>query len=552
MDAKAILTQIATREAELNPLYTRMNEDLDLYLLKDHVTNNLNGKKLNGIYNVTYDLPQTWADHAMTIMSPSFPTMHLSSNKLEDKELQIVYKWWGGLLYSANQRFKNIAQVPIHNYMTFQTCIRGWNIARAICWVKNRKVVWDITPCDALCVAWETSDQLEWISVRNDNMSAADARRRFGIYLGKGQKACKVIDYWGYDDNDRCFEMVFVDDKPFSTTYHPQIKRIPFIVQPVAITPMVSGSTVTGSTRSIGSINDITMLGESIFKGARDDFREMNDGMSFMKTQVVKDVKHPIVHESPNPKTQKLPEFPGEGGAVVEITPQEKIYDLPTRDNMATTSAYMAFVDAALQRRTTPNYDYGCMQFEMSAVAMDKVSRQITKVLAPRVKTLEVTYEGIFDLLLEQFIAGKFTDVLIDDKGNEFTVSAVDLNTVKGKFQVKFSVTGEEPEADSLVLQKVQMAKTAGWPERWIDEHISKFADIEKINEWRIEDDVRRFCPELSLTEAYQHTMAKAKVSKDKIEKETLLLKSALLEARIKQIINQETAGNQSNVQKVG
>lgn len=540
METNEILTMIKAREQELNPLYTRMQDDLDLYLLKDHVTEDIDGNKMPEIYNVTYDLPQTWADHAMNVMGPGFPKMNVTSTKLQDIEKQVIYRWWAGVLYSANQRFECSAQVPIYNYMTFQTCITGWNIARAACWVNKKQVVWDITPCDAPTVAWETTDRIEWISLRYDKMKKSEVKRRFNKPIKKD--TANVVIYWGYDEADKCVEIVFIDEKQHTSTNHKHIKRVPFVVQPVPITPKVKGS----------HLADITMLGESIFKGARGDFKEMNDAMSFLKTQVVKDVKHPVVHKSPNPTTQKLPGFPGDAGAVLEISTQEEIADMPTRDNMATTSAYMAFIDAALQRRTTPHYDYGSMDFELSAVAMDKVSRQIAKVLGPRIKTLNVSYKGIFELLFEQFIDGNFTDTLIDAKGNEFEISAKDLKAVKGKFQVSFSIASEESEGDTMILQKVQQAKTAGWPERYIDEHISKFEDIDKVNEWRASDSIRMFCPEITMVDEYQHTKEKAKASKDKIEKDALELKASLIEARIGQIIAQETAGNQSNVRKVG
>jgi hypothetical protein len=528
MDTNEIISKVAKVKSSTirSKLTTRWDDDLNLYLLNTHSMKGVGKMKdvvLPGVYNVTSADPQTYLDRVTAIIAKAEPRLKVISS-LKDNQIETIVNWWRCVLYNANQYYQGCANVPIYPTLAFLANLRGYAAARSLIFKQDGKTIFEILPLDVYDLYWKKyGPKLSWACIVTLLKEKESIKAEFGIDIDGD--ASDTHDY--YDDKGN--EEIVVGTKKVSRprTY---VKQVPISIHPVVTTPMVSG---TNTSR-------YTMEGESLYKAVRQTIKERNDILSIIKTHAMLGMRPPLVHTSDGTTDREVNEYPAEWGTVMEQMADEKFDSLKFADMANTNAMLFNMVDGEYQRGTVPNNEYGGLNFQLSALALDTLSGQRGVVFLPRQTTLENLYKSIFDQMLNQFIDGSFDVAMIDESGKTIAISSADLIPLRDKFRVDFTVDVESPEQESSNFQKAVMAINAHMPDDFIVRDVFKSEDPEKLLAKMDDERLLRELPELRLTRAYDRAMKDASLLTGD-EKEAKLTEAKLLKARIEQLIQQMT-----------
>jgi hypothetical protein len=517
--------------AERKALTTRWDDDLNIYLLDSHVMKGVHGElenmKLPGVYNVTSSAPQTYLDRITSIMSRAEPKLRIVSS-IPDKQAEMIKNWWKGVIDSANDLQINSIDSYVYPSMCFYTNLRGWAATRNVIYKdEDGKLCFEILPIDIYDLYWEKiGGKYSWACINTLQMPKADILATYGLEI-KGDYG-DVYNFWDKDGN----EITSTSDQDKGTPRN-YIKRPPFTIKPVVTSPKISGA----------NANRLKMIGESLYHSCRGTNKEINDVLSIIKTHAMLGLRPPLVHKTEGSEGREVKEYPT-WGSILEQLAEEDFKVLDIKDMANTDAMFYNMMDQDRQNATIPNNEYGGLNFQLSALALDTLSGQRNVVFMPRQLTMELAYKDIFAQMLDQFIEGKFTMEMIDSDGKEKKITYSDLIPLQGKFRYDFDCDVESPEQEQATFTKATAAMNARMPMDFIVRDVFKTENPEKLLGIIADERLMEELPELRLIRAYDRAMQEAEtLSGD--SKDAKLLEAKMLNARIMQITAEMSGQNQ-------
>lgn len=344
---------------------TIWDADLDLYLLSAHKMKDTKGTSLPGVYNVTSADPQTYLDRVTSLISKAEPRLGVIS-PMKEKQVELIKNWWRCILYNANQLCQDSSGIPLYPALAFLTNLRGYAATRNLIYKLDGQTMFEILPLDVYDLYWKKyGNKLSWANILT-NKTKEDIEAEFNMIITSDTS--DVYDF--YDSNG--VEYIAVGDKQ-EQRIRPYVKQVPISIKPVVTTVMVNGT----------NADRYTMEGESLYKAVRSTIKERNDILTIIKTHAMLGMRPPLVHKSEGTESRELKEYPGEWGTVLEQFADESIDSLKFSDMANTNAMFFNMVDGEYQRGTVPNNEYGGLNFQLSALALDTLSGQRGVVFLP-------------------------------------------------------------------------------------------------------------------------------------------------------------------------
>ena len=419
MDIKRL---VADKEGELSALHNRMDKDLDIYYLTPYVMKDYTGKPTVNVDNVTLNAPQVFADKVIATIRGATPQFGVKG-KVNDSQVSKILGFLQGALASADDLLVQKMIVPLHHFFTTQAILRGWIGARTLVWTEGEKVIFDILPLDTRYVTYEVGPKgMAWGAYKT-RRSKSQIEEEYD-YVARG-KYGEVIDFWDAERN-----IILVDGSTVRETEH-KMGKPPFVLCPVALTPLIVGSRSGGMEH----------YGESVFSAVRQTVEDKNKIATILQTTNMLHFKTPMSFESED--GMKLPEkSPHGAGAITGIKRGERFVAIPYRDVTQAASFFWSIVEGEWQRGTLPAVDYGNLEFPLSAVAISKLTESRDVLFLPRLQAMGLIYRGICHMLIEQFIENGLTAEL-GEAGEEVEYTPAD---VEGQYRVSTSFHTVSPE----------------------------------------------------------------------------------------------------------
>lgn len=428
---------VRDRQAELSGLFSRMDKDEDLYLLKEYKMKTLDGtKNMEDVANITLNDSLLFATKALAILGSTVMQAVVEGKDLTDKETTTIERFLEDVYYMIDERLIKRGIISLESFVNEQICIRGRAVARCCLRMENGNLVPDVLPIDARYFVYDTDENgLVWgASIFSRRWSQVE--REYGISGGKGY--AEVIDYW---DKDK--ECVFIDGKLART--QPNIYGYPPFV--MAICPI--GSMLYSARAS-------EHQGESIFWPNRHLWEEKNRTASILQTLTHMSLFAPVQLESSHGMELPQPEIsPYKSKIVHPVEIGGGYRPMPIGDIKAATRLLYAVIDAALQRGSLPVIDYGTLSFPLSAIAITKLTSSRNDTFLPRLQNKSLFYQPLSYMIIDQ--ATKYGEKIVVGKpGSKNIYYPSDLD---GDYTITYRFYTETKEQEIADLQIASAAQ---------------------------------------------------------------------------------------------
>ena len=478
------LKVVEDKEDELQSLRSRMMADRGIYFLTPYTMKGYDGKTLNRIDNITSRDPRNFADRIISVLNTAKMTAEITSRKLTDKDTSMIEAFWGLAEERADKRLAKKMMMSVRPTCAFHACVSGWVASRV--WVsqdKNGELVFDILPLDPLFLAWDVGDDgLLWAAYRT-------MRGRAQIELEYGRiipdKQAEVLNYIDRKVNATLVgkELVREVENPFG--------EVPFIILPVALTPMA------GST--LGDPSAMTNYGESIFSAMRNQEAEYNKFLSILQSLNAQYFRRPTGFRTP--EGVKLPEGDFQApGAKVPLGLQDEFVPVPIGELRESASLFYGIMSGERQRSMLPFSDWGAEPgSEFSDLALARLERQRDQAVLPRIETLTSAYSEMAMMILRQYQNGKFGAVSLEVGGKEMDFKLPEL---PADLVIKFHLETISPEKDISSYSVAAAARNLGVPQDIIFRDILRFDDPTAAMEKALEEWVAEAVPQIKLAQA--------------------------------------------------
>jgi len=515
---------VEDKKQELSKLYQRIDEDMNYYQLKDFVVKYNVGENKNkpipGAESVNTLMPRVFADRVLSMISAAELTPHVDSELLSEDAHNEIEQWEHCVRYNADREFFKQSRLPVHTYDTFSSCIAGWVPRFNWCYTdSNGNTRFIIRPLDIKKLTWQESvDGLVWGCVESER-DPITIEYEYGIKV-KGKKGV-VRDFWTPEIN-----VVYIDGKK-------QIEQentsdvVPLVIHPVGDTPFFDWGTEA----------NISMLGASLYAGCRKNIDEINYALSILKTITVLGWRPPLGMVSKD-GTRAPDEYPYKGGTFLKLMEGEHFEKIPFQEVMQQISFFYGALDAEMQRATLPYNEYGGLNFELSALALETLQKQRDQVFIPRLKAIEIANQESMVMLFNQWVdgaaKGSFKNSISRENGVVVSFDASKMSKYKGKFQLTYKIATTSPERDISSYTKGAAAAQLGVSQETILRDIIQFENPEKELDRRNNEVMDELMPERRLLRRLRSIYNELKnTDMDKDERYSLMLEADMIESQL-------------------
>jgi len=428
------LEWISDAREDMEPVFQRMKQDEELYLLKPYQMMMLppyDQTAMPEVANVTLNDPLAFAQKAISVLGNATMQTVVEGEHMTDKQTTTVETFLDDSLYSLDERLVGRGWQALKSWVDEQICLRGRVMARCCIGMdQDGELLLDITPIDATnFVAEYESEDMAWGAAwfkRKKRQIESEFEIEFGGKEGE------VIQFF---DKDR--ELVFVDGKLIREQQNPY-GYVPYVE---AICP--AGTSMTSELAA-------QHKGESIFWPNRNLWQEKNRVASIMQTLNVMSLFGTMQYESTRGEAATKPaESPFGHRKVIPVEKGGGYKPLQVGDIKNSTRMFYAILDAALQRGSLSAVDYGTLQFPLSAVAITKLSAQRDDILLPRVQAQAMFYQALSRMMIDQTKELEAT-VRVGVVGAQHEYSKNDLD---GDYQISYRFYTHTKEQQIADLQ---------------------------------------------------------------------------------------------------
>jgi hypothetical protein len=211
----------------------------------------------------------------------------------------------------------------------------------------------------------------------------------------------------------------------------------------------------------------LSRQGESVFAANRDLYPEINELASVLATINLQQFLTPLAYLG----EREFNKRPFGIGVVVELLPNEKLVEIPTKEMSVSGQNLFGQLISRIQRGSIPSVDYGELSFELSALAIAKLTEARNQIFEPRLKAKSTHYRKIFNLIREQISLDKCYQTECDE------VDAVQFDKAifEKKFKINIYFSSISPEENIANYNTAQSAIAIGRPKKVV------FRDVLKV-----------------------------------------------------------------------
>lgn len=482
-----LLTAVKQKEDTLEPLHTRQDNDMKLYYLEAFVLKDSNKKKIPDADSVTLNDPRTYADRVISLLGGAKRRFNV---KGEEKLVRNVETFLNDLYFMNDEDLALQMLESLEFQLDFFSTLRGWVAARVLILKDGDTLIPEIVPLDPRWCAWDAGKYgLNWGSYRM-RMSPQRIEEEYG-HAVPGKKDRDIRCVWTKEEY-----VVFMDKTEIRKTSH-NLGHCPIVIVPVPTHP----STFSESAETI------KYQGESVYAANRDVYATLNGFASVWATINKMTFMNPVGFSSPQGRTME--QRPYGIGVVVNLQEGEKFVEIPTKELSASAQNLFGVMMGNSQRGGLPNVDYGELAFELSAVAISKLTESRNVVFQPRLRAKSSLLKRASRLAITQAVeSGYKVDLPKDTEGLEF-----EPKNLEGKFQISVDYHAVSPEQNVANYTIAQVAKAVGLSDRTIFADVLNLEDPEGEIRQREREYSEKEVPELrlyryaiSLLDAYEKT----------------------------------------------
>lgn len=457
---------VEKRETDLFELYKRMDDDFDIWNLKEV---KYEGHK-TGV-NMTSNHPRLFANEVQSKLASAERQIRVGMAEAEgeDKREDIgkLERLLDFALEKADERLRNLLQPPLRSQLIWNSLIRGWMAARILVYKSGNDVIFDFLPLDPRWLTYEVgAEGLLWAAYKTFRAKAA-IKDEYGQDIGGDAKSAPVIDYWQYEKEGKISNGTICEHdwlKP-SKTY--DMLSMPVLIAPVGISPPLIA----------GSDNLIKMFGDSIYASNRGAYATRNKFNSMWATQANILAKQPLIHSyDASQGAQPIKSTIQYAGGVLNLIKGiQEISEVPMKEISPTLVNLSDMLEREIERGSLPYVGVGRPPQSGTLQGIVQEARNI--VFNPQLRLLSYFYADICRLIEEQLLTSKIkVNVKIEQKRKyyETEVKPVDL---KKPHIIKVEFTARTPWTQLDTYQIADMAKRLGLPDGFIQEHILKLPD---------------------------------------------------------------------------
>ncbi len=378
---------ISDREGEMSELFSRMDADKDLIILKEYAMSDKDSLEVPDVDNITLNDAQVFWNRVKSTIIAANMQPEVTGKNLNDKDTTLVENFIDDVTYVIDTRLQNIGKSSLLSYNIEQICGRG-RIGTRVCLRMNPKTglfVADILPIDTKYLIYEAGiDGLKWAAAKFSR-SKAKILDEYGIEITS--TSAVVADFF-----DEEYERVFIDQKLAEEKKHPY-GEVPFAIQ------------LCPAGLSFSDDDIARYEGESIFAPNRNLYEMKNKLGTILMTLSILSFHRGMQYASDAGVAAPKPQSPPYGKKVV--IPVEKgggYSPMPLQDVTNATRWLYQMIEDALQKGALPAVSYGSLTFPLSAVAITALTEAEDPVYTPRLQALAMYYRNLYKMIIRQYI----------------------------------------------------------------------------------------------------------------------------------------------------
>lgn len=464
-----IVGLVADHENATRTRRDRMDADYDIWQLNELPQNGgENSKDTDPIIGDEYkhyisNEPRTFAEKVVSIGAASKVLFRVKGgksaeprakrDKQNNKERFII-----GVHYSGDERLRDLIQPSVQEQLAWFAPLRGWVAVRAL--LRKRKdgsTFTDIQPLDPRNTFWSIGpDGVEWVCVRTMK-TTRDIRSIYGKNVEGDDSGDEDNGIAVYDFYDKVHNQVTTEQTVLKAATPHGSPRVPIWIGVVGSTPMVNREGIGG-----GNSSD---FGESIYASDRRIYAYHNFLVSVILELMGRSRSPGSKFFSADGSKTTEGDLFKEGAEISLRRDTEDIVPLPLVETTKDAAAFAGFIQGEMQRGSLPHSVFGELQFQLSGFAINSLRQGVATIINPAIKAMENAYTGISNLLVDQYVTGKFKAMEVSgmDRNREYfseEITPDEVASAGGRIVVEVLPT--LPQDDPAKMNMAQMARTPG------------------------------------------------------------------------------------------
>lgn len=431
-----IIDAVTKRENDLRDLYTRFDDDFELYRLTPFQLGTKTAKE-SEYDNVTTNEPRTHADRVIDILSKSPIQIRIPLEKQGEADRKILSnaeRMIYGCLNLANSRLKGMISPSIQNLLAWYSTIRGWYALKTYIYKNEKKEICpDIKVWDMRNVTYDIDDNgIAWVC-HTRTVTPTQAKSEFDVG-DIGSADVTIRDFLDREKNSILLGSEFAK-KPIKHG----LDHVPVFINMVGSTPFVASDRFTDT---------ITDMGESLFAPNRGLFEPKSKLLTYGMTIAGLASHNPIALYSQGGKKtfQKSPYYKG---SIVQfdIDKGEKADLLVQPEMPRDIMVLLSEVQRQINAGGISPVSFG-EQGSQSGYAVNLLQHADLVVLYSRIKAIEEGLEWMSRELLTQFSGKNWGKLRLHgrDGTNEYFDMELSPKDIKGDWFPEVKMQPDVPQ----------------------------------------------------------------------------------------------------------
>ncbi len=485
-----ILQKIEDKKTELNPIYNRQKQDIDLYLLSKYVmVDNLN-QIIPDAHSVTLNNPATYGENVIATLSSMNEQLEIyQSKQKEDARVTDIENFGADLDYEID---KNLNLQGFSGSMSYiqwsRSCIRGSVASQIQVQVSEdgKDIDFDITPIDTYAFQYEHGRKgLTWGS-HQVKKSTSWVKENFPLFKEEDTSKVVIITNYFDDETHNVYykeELIYDEENIYG---YP-----PYVFQQVPSGPQID--------------DDIAFQhqGESIFWLCRDIYPELNHMASVLATISHKTIFGDLQLEETDPHINRKQDYElGNEGKYHRVEKGGGFKPMPLSDINNAVRLWWSIIREVEQNGSLSQANYGNIPFPMANSALVNLMASRDKILVPRIQCYSMYKQALLRMVIKQLLQlGKpFT---IGEEGFQRTY---DLKMFDTDFSIKYRFISQSKEA--LVANSQVAAQLAPFfPLRYLRSEVFQSSNPDELERQMLVERAEKENPYL-LSRAKAHALA--------------------------------------------
>jgi hypothetical protein len=455
------LKLIEEMKGEFGSLYKRMDEDRKLYLQEEYKMTDNDGQEIPHIQNVTMNDARTFAERAMSLMSGVTIQPECQSNEMKESEKSELEEFDHSFRTEIDNHLIWSNRPPLYDFFIEQACIRGSICCKTIGYhTEDGGIKPESIPIDTRYFTYEYSrDEMMWGNAEYWR-SKAQVEHEYGDILNKYNvrlmsRNNTIYDFWNGDVNE-----IYVNKKKVKEEEN-ILKEPPFIFQK------------SGAGSMLMDKGSLQYGGESIYGPVRKLYPEINKLASILQTLNMMTFAGGYQYENDEGE-EGVPDKNLHGlWAVLPVKPGQGYRLIPVNDVKQATRLFYALIQAAIQRGSLPNIDYGNLTFPLSAVAISKLTQTKDAIFIPRLEAISLMFRKMIKVMGKYVELGG-AEMKLGDEGLEKGFNA---ELFKKKYTMFYHFYTVSPDQDAANAAIAQQQAAIGLPQDYIFRETLKLQD---------------------------------------------------------------------------